>query len=53
MDRLFSRELPARKAHAIVLEELAADEAQFRHNVDGSDITIHKEKADHFEEMSV
>ncbi|PBP15566.1 quinate permease [Diplocarpon rosae] len=51
MDRLFSRELTPRKAHALVLAELKEDEAQFRHNVKGSGLALEKEgeKAGHME----
>lgn len=50
MDRLFSKNLTPRKAHKIVLEELRRDEEEFRHNIEGSEFTIAKEKAAHIEE---
>src|SRR6187402_1044835 len=53
MDRLFSKELKPRKAHAIVMQELRDDEEAFRHNVEGSGIGLDKdemgEKAAHYE----
>lgn len=44
MDRLFSRELTPRKAHAIVMNELKEDEEIFRHNVEGSGLGLSKEE---------
>jgi hypothetical protein len=46
MDRLFDRSLTPRKAHAIVMKEIQADEAEFRHNVEGSGFSIGKEGAE-------
>lgn len=40
MDRLFAKELSARKAHGIVMEEIRRDEEEFRHNVEGAGLTI-------------
>jgi sugar porter (SP) family MFS transporter len=50
MDRLFDRSLKPSQAHAIVLAECQSDEAEFRHNLEGSDYSISKEKASHIEE---
>jgi len=44
MDRLFSKDLTPRKAHAIVMAELQEDEIAFRHNVQGSGIALDKEE---------
>jgi hypothetical protein len=44
MDRLFSKDLTPRKAHAIVMAELQEDEIAFRHNVQGSGIGLDKEE---------
>ncbi|QSZ32266.1 hypothetical protein DSL72_001840 [Monilinia vaccinii-corymbosi] len=43
MDRLFSRELKARHAHRIVMQELTADEEAFRRNVEGSGLGLDKD----------
>jgi len=55
MDRLFSKELPARRAHKIVMEELKVDEEVFRHNVKGSGIGLDKDevpvRGEHIEEV--
>ncbi|KAF4635975.1 hypothetical protein G7Y89_g2105 [Cudoniella acicularis] len=55
MDRLFSNELKARDAHAVVMRELGEDEEMFRRNVDGSGLSLDKdnlaEKASHLEEV--
>jgi sugar porter (SP) family MFS transporter len=53
MDRLFDRQMVPRHAHKIVMAEVQAEEAEFRHNVEGSDLTITKEKPQHVEESSV
>ena len=44
MDRLFSKDLTPRKAHAIVMAELQEDEIAFRHNIQGSGIGLDKEE---------
>lgn len=44
MDRLFSKDLKPRRAHKVVMEELANDVEQFRQNVEGSNIDIMKDK---------
>lgn len=44
MDRLFSGELSARKAHKTVMGELKADEEAFRHNVVGSGMGLEKDE---------
>jgi len=53
MDRLFSKDLLARNAHGIVMQELKTDEELFRRNVEGSGIGLEKgdlgEKATHYE----
>ncbi|KAH6671692.1 general substrate transporter [Halenospora varia] len=53
MDRLFSKDLKPRHAHAIVMKELNEDEEAFRRNVEGSGIGLEKEnlgeKAAHLE----
>lgn len=53
MDRLFSKELKPRSAHAVVMLELRSDEGSFRRNVEGSGIGLDKdefgEKAAHVE----
>ncbi|CZR64094.1 related to quinate transport protein [Phialocephala subalpina] len=53
MDRLFSKELKPRSAHAVVMLELRSDEESFRRNVEGSGIGLDKdefgEKAAHVE----
>lgn len=52
MDRLFSKELPSRKAHKIVMEEIERDQATFRQNVEGSGLGLDKgEKPSHLEEV--
>ncbi|TGO89715.1 hypothetical protein BPOR_0097g00190 [Botrytis porri] len=43
MDRLFSSEMKARHAHAVVLRELKEDEETFRRNVEGSGIGLDKD----------
>jgi hypothetical protein len=48
MDRLFEIK-PRRKANTILMRELHVDEEAFRHNVEGSGITLSKEKAEHIE----
>lgn len=51
MDRLFDRSAGSpRKAHGVIMLELKADEEAFRHNVEGSNYSVTKEKADHIEE---
>lgn len=50
MDRLFAKEAgPARHAHNYIMMELKADEEAFRHNVEGSNFSLSKEKAEHLE----
>lgn len=49
MDRLFSRDMKPRHANKKIMAELQRDEAEFRHNIEGSDITIMKEKTAHVE----
>jgi sugar porter (SP) family MFS transporter len=44
MDRLFSKDLVPRKAHKIVMKELHEDEEAFRHNFEGSGISLDKEQ---------
>lgn len=44
MDRLFSRDLKARHAHRIVMQELKDDEQLFRRNMEGSGIGLDKEE---------
>lgn len=44
MDRLFSKDLEPRKAHKVVMAELANDVEQFRQNLEGSNIDIMKDK---------
>ncbi|KKY15792.1 putative quinate permease [Phaeomoniella chlamydospora] len=55
MDRLFARELPARKVHQIVFEELRRDEEEFRGNAEGAGLSASKEeyaeKGAHFESV--
>jgi len=51
MDRLFKVK-PVRKAHAVIIKELLADEEAFRRNMEGSDYTFVKEKTAHVEETS-
>jgi hypothetical protein len=49
MDRLF--ELPPRKAHHIVLEELQRMEEEFRANADGGGISVAKENVEYVEKV--
>ncbi len=52
MDRLFAKEAgPARRAHKYIMLELKADEEAFRQNVEGSNFSINKEKAEHLEDV--
>ena len=52
MDRLFAKELSARRAHGVVLAELRADEEEFRANAEGSGLGIKEEfKGDHVEKV--
>ncbi|OBT68299.1 hypothetical protein VE03_02236 [Pseudogymnoascus sp. 23342-1-I1] len=52
MDRLFGKDLEPRRAHKIVMAELAADVEQFRQNLEGSNIDIMKDKGiTHVEEV--
>lgn len=52
MDRLFAKEAgPARKAHEYIMLELKADEEAFRHNIEGSNFSLAKDKAEHLEEV--
>jgi sugar porter (SP) family MFS transporter len=52
MDRLFAKEAgPPRKAHKYIMLELKADEEAFRRNVEGSNYSITKEKAEHLEDV--
>ena len=44
MDRLFSKDMTPRKAHAIVMLELRSDEESFRRNVEGSGIGLDKDE---------
>lgn len=44
MDRLFSKELPPRKAHAIVMREMEVDGEDFRKNIKGSGLDLNKEE---------
>jgi hypothetical protein len=44
MDRLFSKELSPRRAHKIVMAELAEDEESFRKNVEGSGLGLEKDE---------
>ncbi|EPE24951.1 MFS general substrate transporter [Glarea lozoyensis ATCC 20868] len=44
MDRLFSKDLPQRRAHKIVMAELAEDEESFRRNVEGSGLGLEKDE---------
>jgi hypothetical protein len=48
MDRLFATK-PPRKAHNILMLELKADEEEFRHNVEGSGLSVEKRNAEHVE----
>ena len=43
VDRLFAVK-PVRKAHGVIMEELRVEDAEFRRNVQGADLT--EEKAD-------
>ena len=43
MDRLFAKELPARKAHKIVMEEIRREDEEFRANAEGAGLTIKDE----------
>lgn len=43
MNRLFEKTLTPRKAHSIVLSELQQQEAEFRRNIDSSNLHIEKE----------
>lgn len=55
MDGLFEKGLPARRAHAVVMENLRAAEAEYRQNLAGSGITVEKEgaeRAEHLEKIS-
>lgn len=54
MDGLFEKGLPARKAHVVVMEQLKKNEAEYRHNLEGSGIQVRvekqsSEKAEHLE----
>lgn len=52
MDRLFGKDLEPRRAHKIVMAELATDVEQFRQNLEGSNIDTMKEKGiTHVEEV--
>lgn len=52
MDRLFSKDLEPRRAHKIVMAELATDVEQFRQNLEGSNIDTMKDKGiTHVEEV--
>lgn len=52
MDRLFSNDLEPRRAHKIVMAELATDVEQFRQNLEGSNIDTMKDKGiTHVEEV--
>ncbi len=51
MDRLFDPSAGTpRKAHKQIMLELKADEEAFRHNIEGSNYSLAKEKAEHVEE---
>jgi len=49
MDRLF--ELPTRKAHKIIMEELKINEAEFRANAEGADLSVEKERVELVEKV--
>jgi len=51
MDRLFSSGLNTRTAQKVVMAELLADEEHFRHNVEGSDFGLTKEKPSEVENV--
>jgi hypothetical protein len=52
MDRLFDKSAgPPRKAHRFLMLELKADEEAFRHNIEGSNYSVAKEKAEHLEDV--
>lgn len=51
MDGLFEKNIPARKAHGIVMAQCQESEAEYRKNLDGSGITVVKNNAQHLEEI--
>jgi hypothetical protein len=57
MDRLFSKELVPRRAHAVVMRELSSDQEMFRNNILGSGLGLNKDdeggmgKAGHLEKV--
>lgn len=52
MDRLFNKDLKPRRAHKVVMAELATDVEQFRQNLEGSNIDTMKDKGiTHVEEV--
>ena len=42
---------PVRKANRIVLEEVRAEEEEFRHEAEGAGLSIEKTKLDHYENV--
>jgi hypothetical protein len=44
MDGLLSKELVPRRAHKVVMQELAEDEESFRMTVEGSDLGFEKDE---------
>lgn len=50
MDRLFEIK-PTRKANAIVMAEVQAQEEEFRHDAEGAGLTVAKEKLGHLESV--
>lgn len=50
MDALFSIK-PVRKANAIVIAEIRAEEAEFRHDAEGAGLSVAKDKMGHMEKV--
>ena len=51
MDRLFDKSLKPWKAHKIVMREVQALEAEFRHDIEGAHLDVEKAAAQHHEKM--
>jgi len=51
MDRLFDRQLPARRANEVVMAEIQENEEQFRQDIQRSGININKEQVEHLENV--
>lgn len=51
MDRLFDKDLKPWKAHKIVMREVQALEAEFRHDIEGAHLDVEKAPVQHFEKM--